>query len=348
MKPKILTTESFNELLTTLLESCRVMGPKEEDGVYRCAWLKDAAEFAMPDDGLPRVSFKQAVLPRTEVLFYYRRDRDSEETVPPPAAQPQILLGVHPCDVRAIEVLDAVFLAEPFPEELYRRRREATTIIGFGVPPERTATPAFFEDMGISSLDNSGTDLFLVPLADGRLLLETVNSKGQTLVAEFAADLPDAGDTERAELESMRAAARARVSNAMDSEALRDKLATMFDSSLWDELGEKCVACGACTYLCPTCHCFDIQDEERGQYGCRVRNWDTCQFEQFTRHASGHNPRDSQSGRARQRILHKFEYGLTNFQLPFCVGCGRCIQACPVHNDLRQMLKRIEDYTPES
>ena len=122
-----------------------------------------------------------------------------------------------------------------------------------------------------------------------------------------------------------------------------DKLWEVFDHPIWKEVAERCLACGACTYLCPTCHCFDIQDEVMKSSGQRVRNWDSCMFPLFTLHGSGHNPRTRQGERWRQRLQHKFNYYVENFGCTACVGCGRCIVNCPVNIDIREVLERVRN-----
>ena len=103
---------------------------------------------------------------------------------------------------------------------------------------------------------------------------------------------------------------------------------------------ERCLACGACSFLCPTCHCFDIQDEVTAEGGVRFRCWDTCQFGEFTRMGAGHNPRPTQKERVRQRVSHKFKYLVEEFGRLGCTGCGRCVEACPVNIDIRSVLAR--------
>ncbi len=342
MQTLYIEPEKLAPFVTDLMALQRVFGPVLRDGVYACEWLSDASNLALPPSGMPRVSAKEALLPRTEVLFYCKVGRNTEKTVPPPPPEPQLLFGVHPCDVQGVAVLDAVFSAEPFPDQPYMARRAATTVVGLGVHPDAAAPSCFFEKLGISSMDHRGCDLFLVPLSGGGYALELLSEKAAALGActdKLAAAAPDV----LAEVAALRSEAASRATREFDIAAIRDRLKTMFDSALWEEMAEKCVGCGACAFLCPTCHCFDIQDEVCGNVGCRVRNWDTCQFSMFTKHASGHNPRDSQLGRARQRIMHKFEYGFSNFGIPFCIGCGRCVEVCPVHNDLRTALSRIVD-----
>jgi sulfhydrogenase subunit beta (sulfur reductase) len=126
-----------------------------------------------------------------------------------------------------------------------------------------------------------------------------------------------------------------------DFSGVKEKLDASFDSPLWLAVTRRCLGCGACTYLCPTCHCFDITDESRGERGARVRTWDTCQASLFTRHASGHNPRPDRRARMRQRLMHKYSYTVETAGAVFCSGCGRCVRACPVNLDIREMLTAI-------
>jgi formate hydrogenlyase subunit 6/NADH:ubiquinone oxidoreductase subunit I len=105
----------------------------------------------------------------------------------------------------------------------------------------------------------------------------------------------------------------------------------------------RCLGCGACAYVCPTCACFDIQDEGTGNKGTRVRCWDSCAFSLFTLHTSGHNPREEQTERWRQRILHKFLYMPERQQVYGCVGCGRCSRGCPVDMNILEHLKKIKE-----
>ena len=341
MQARILSRNDLEAFVRELMRQRRVMAPVLKDGVAAFDWLNDPKDLHLPKTGIPFVSPKRALLPQTEVLFYYKLGKDGERTVPPPPPPPQVLFAVHPCDVQAIRVLDTVFGAAPSPDTPYLARRRATAIVGLGVAPADKAANSFFEDLGISSMDSRDTDLFMTPLSADRFLIETVTDKGQELAASLSAlPMPSAGD--RARLEALRKEAAARVNSSLSSEEFSAKLEKLFNSPLWEKAGEKCVACGACAYLCPTCHCFDIQDETHGAIGCRVRNWDTCQFDLFTRHASGHNPRTGQNQRARQRIFHKFAYGRSNFHIAFCTGCGRCAMVCPMKNNPRALLAQIQ------
>ncbi len=346
---RIIPLAGMPAFVGALMPAQKVLAPtRNDDGLCVFAWL-NAPDQVDWDCGIPRVSPKQALLPRSEVLFRYHREKGKETVSPPPPPEPQAILGLHPCDVQAIKVLDAVFSAEPSPDQPYLARRAMTTLIGRGFVEDEPLV--FCRELGIDPMDNRDCDAFLVPLAGdcsqgaaSRMALEILTDKGTALKPAYAR-FPQAGEDDLAAIAAVRQQSSARVTRPLDLAAIQRNLEQIFDSELWNRIHEPCIGCGACAFLCPTCHCFDIQEEVRGMDGARVRVWDTCQFDLFTRHASGHNPRPSQKERSRQRIMHKFSYGVGRFQIPFCVGCGRCIAACPVHNDIRQILKEIQDLT---
>ena len=125
---------------------------------------------------------------------------------------------------------------------------------------------------------------------------------------------------------------------AFDQPALTAKLPSLFDGPLWADQSLRCVGCGACAFVCPTCVCFDIQEEADTRQGRRLRTWDSCGYHMFTLHASGHNPRETQGARWRQRIYHKFSYYPERYGTLGCVGCGKCTRACPVDMNLQEHL----------
>jgi len=143
------------------------------------------------------------------------------------------------------------------------------------------------------------------------------------------------------EIEELSYKAEKAITVTLDASNIEKSLDNIFESKIWSETSRICINCGSCTFICPTCHCFDVQDEMEKGSGKRIRLWDTCQFELFTQEASGHNPRGVAFARTRQRLYHKFNYYVKNYELIGCVGCGRCITNCPVSHDIRETLESV-------
>ena len=144
----------------------------------------------------------------------------------------------------------------------------------------------------------------------------------------------------------LRKEAEKNISSQVDSGKLKDKtVLELHEAPFWDDIAFSCINCGTCTFVCPTCWCFDIQDEAKQKSASRFRNWDTCMSPLFTKHATGHNPRDGKTQRVRQRFMHKLKYFLDKYdQGIMCVGCGRCVKSCPVNIDIREVCKTMNSY----
>lgn len=270
---------------------------------------------------------KEFFFPQTETIFVYKKGSLGEGEKPP-FSEKRVILGIRPCDVRGILLLDKLFDNKDYQDPYYVEKREATIIIGLACNiPQETC---FCTSLSIEPDDKEGMDICLSEFSDG-YLAEGISIKGQELIH----NLPDAkGD------EKIKEVKKPSISFTIDSE-LSAKLKEKFEDDIWERISEKCLGCATCTYLCPTCHCFDVQDEVLGEEGRRIRLWDSCQFPLFTLHTSGHNPREIRSKRIRNRLLHKFNYFVNNFGEIACVGCGRCLQSCPVNFDIREVLQLI-------
>jgi ferredoxin len=170
--------------------------------------------------------------------------------------------------------------------------------------------------------------------------LESVTANGENLLA--AANPKGAADDELTKAKGRYAeVTRGMAPGPWDLDAVRARLYERFDSPAWEEIASRCVSCGACTFVCPSCHCFDVADEGKHGRGARVRFWDACTQKLFTLHASGHNPRERKAARYRQRVLHKFHYFHASWGENLCVGCGRCVVACPVNVDIREAVTLV-------
>ena len=304
--------------------------------------LTDAAELDL-SRGLPQLSLKGYFLPEHEVLCSWKQKGTTIEVQEVPTTfAPRVVIGAKPCDAAGLAVVDQVMNWD-YEDELWNGRREATTIINLACPVIDDS--CFCTAVGAAPDDVKGADGLLTPV-DGGYVLEVSTDKGRALVeahkARLNSKVAKAQDKEAAE---QREAARATVKANLEIDAgsVRDWISTHFEDPLLAMLAMKCNGCGACTGVCPTCHCFDIIDEVEGVgSGCRRRCWDTCQAPTFTLHASGHNPRQNQHVRYRQRINHKFSIYPLKFGEVLCTGCGRCTRVCHAGQDLVEILQEID------
>ena len=282
----------------------------------------------------PKLPVKELFFPQREVLFRFKAG-DRARAEPPAEVPARVVFGVRPCDAAALELFDRVFLDPKYDDPYYRRRRERTVLVGLAC--DEPGETCFCTAVAGDPHGTRALDLLLEDLGD-RWLCRPVTDKGERLVA----GLKEAGEADVAEAGKRAAAARAKLPFAIDLAALKAKLEGAFEAGIWDELARPCVNCGVCTFVCPTCHCFDVTDEEYRGAGARIRTWDSCQFALFTRHASGHNPRPTGRDRFRNRALHKFRYFPATHGAVLCVGCGRCIGECPAGIDLRETLETLQ------
>ena len=281
-----------------------------------------------------RQSPKGFFLPQNQTLLRFQDGQSKEPILPD---RETFLFGVRPCDARALIALDKVFLDGSQNDPSYARLREKTTVVALACA--RPMSSCFCTSVGGGPGDGTGADVLAVAL-ETDLLLKAQTGKGEDLLSSLGDLLAEPTLEAAKESEELIRGAEnllAPVRTGDSSRRLRDA----YDSPLWEAAGQKCLGCGTCSFLCPTCHCFDITDEIHGGAGRRVRTWDCCAYPLFTLHASGHNPRPTPRERWRQRIMHKFRYAVENFGIPFCVGCGRCVRNCPVSMDLRTTLKEL-------
>jgi ferredoxin len=331
---KTVEKNSLAEIMKTVLSSGKTLIAPVQDGRWSAfAAISDPSRAAL-DLRNAALPLKAMFFPATEKLLEFAPSGggvELRETAP--AAEQRVVFGARPCDAASLPIMDKVFTWD-YRDNYYLARRENTAVVTIAC--EDKAPHCRCESVGLSPIAKDGSDVFLAPISNGRYSVEAVSEKGGKLISEWGAFLK--GETE----ENSSEAAAARKSDGKPIEVRHEKLKERFESALWEELTMKCLGCGACAYVCPTCHCFDIVDEKCGPgEGCRRRNWDACAFEMFTMHGSMHNPRAHQWQRYRQRLMHKFDYYPEKFGVTACVGCGRCLAACPVAMDIFEILERV-------
>ena len=340
MRAAYISADSLAGLVADLRASAaRVVAPARaaDGGVdYRPIERLEEAEL---NGAVPRRSLKELFLPPTEPLLTWKQSGSAVELSEVPVEfPPQVVLGARPCDAAAVATLDRV-MDWDYHDELWFGRRAATTMVSLlCTTPDETC---FCTAVGLGPDAGKGSDLLLLPV-DGGFLAEVLTDKGEALVAAHKDRFAEPGGRVRPEalVEDMRAKVAANL--AVPMAPITAWLEANFKDPLWEGIAVRCNGCGACAAICPTCHCFDIVDEPEGvTHGVRRRNWDTCQTARFTVHASGHNPRDGQNARFRQRVMHKFFIYPAKFGELLCSGCGRCARACPGGQDILETLGRI-------
>ncbi|MFB3880873.1 MAG: 4Fe-4S dicluster domain-containing protein [Armatimonadota bacterium] len=284
---------------------------------------------------------KRQLFPQTDTLFcWHRQPGDGLELMPLYDEVERIFLGVRPCDVSAALLLDSVFGRDQADVYyLSRRRNSAMVALACTQPAEH----CFCVCAHAGPFLDGGYDLQLTPLGDS-YLAEVGSGKGAGLVEQapglFAPAPPTAVDARR-EL-AQQAEQRFRDDRAYFAAALRKVTFDRVPEALWDQMADRCLNCGACAFVCPTCTCFTTADFDSSGDGVRCRLWDSCLYESYALEASGHNPRAEGKHRLKARFFHKLSYQFARkLGAHGCVGCGRCITACLGRNDMTKVTARI-------
>lgn len=338
MSKRLLKRENLEVIVNGVVgDGGLFVGPAADTGQVIYKGLTSADEITT-DYIIPRNSAKDSFFPQTEAVAKFTLagknfnlesiDADDKE---------RVIFGTRPCDAAAFASLRSVFTWEGFDDKSYTTREDNSVVISLACSD--CDEECFCTTVDVSPEGTDGSDILLRETEEGSFLAEGVTEKGEEFMGRFPGAFEDGGDSLPLKpvcypdkIEGVN------VENIMSW--LQEK--TNFDDPVWSEVSMKCVGCGACTFSCPTCHCFDITDEGTTTDGERRKNWDACQFDHFTQHAGGgHNPRDTQSKRWRNRFMCKFEYYPQKFESKGCVGCGRCIRVCSVRHDITEVMESV-------
>lgn len=303
--------------------------------------IKPGEEHAI-GEGLSTTGVKEFLFAKHEPLFAYEKQGKKVILKPVSHVFPRtVIMGVRPCDAASVGSLNAVFSDNNvgFDDKLFTKRLEQTAFVTYSCSDPDVS--CFCTSVGLAPDSDKGSDLHMTEIGKNKIHVEAITEKGEALAEILDSVLKGEGD-QKARDKAGKSAAK-KVTRIRDSHPIRAWLddTANFEDEMWQRLGEKCLGCGACTFECPTCHCFDIVDEDRGGKGYRVKFWDSCQFDHFTLHASGHNPRDWQFKRYRNRFSCKFKIYEEKFGAQGCVGCGRCIRGCPVNLDITEYMAEV-------
>lgn len=334
--------ENLSALFQSIAENQELYLPVEVSGqVNFKAWTQDANVSL---ETLKTVkSPKDAFFPQSENLYTVQRE-GKKLSIEPQALKEQnfVVFGMKACDIQGVKVLDNVFLSDPI-DSFYAARREHGTIVAMAChePEESCFCKAFGIDCAEPAADVATW------MVEGELYWKALTEKGEVLTKAVESLLVEADGADAEKLEAEKNAIHTIVeklpySNLSLEGWNGDALTEKFNSPVWEELYKPCLACGTCTFVCPTCQCYDIKDYDTGHGVKRYRCWDSCMYSDFTMMAHGNN-RTSQLQRFRQRFMHKLVYyPANNNGMYSCVGCGRCVEKCPASLNIVKVIKAFE------
>jgi len=316
-------------------------GDEQDGGSYRLRRREDEAVFGY---AVGPHSWKQFLHPPRLRLWHARRGENGDglEFVDEPTDAPRYaFFGVRSCELHAIAIQDRVFLPGAHPDRSYAARREDVLLVAVNCgEPSGTC---FCSSMGTGPKASAGYDLALTEVLDGRghrFVVEVGSERGALLLAEVPHRVADERDERDAAAVS--ASAVARMGREMPEVDLRALLYASYEHPRWDDVAERCLTCGNCTMVCPTCFCTSVEDtaDLTGEQAERWRRWESCFSIHFS-HVTGGETRRSPRSRYRQWMTHKLATWFDQFDTSGCVGCGRCITWCPVGIDITEEVSAI-------
>ncbi len=321
------------EALLAWLDECGkqrlVVAPQQVEDMLLFAPVRDSSKVVL-DYINTQLSPKEWFLPKSDALLRVEGLRPTEWTLKPGEEIREVMIfGMRPCDSWGTKILDKPYLSSPADSRYLERRTKSLTV---GLACVNAATSCFCTSMGTAPDDSRHNDVFLAPAAGG-FKVKAITDKGKEILA--LANLQD----------NNAAPAAPPTVSTVPSKGVEKAFRNNFDSKYWDGVADRCIHCNICSYVCPNCYCFDMRDLSihGSAGGCeRVRTWESCQSPAFTKLAGGHNPRPTKGSRMRQRFAHKLLYFHDEYGDYLCSGCGRCVWACPVNIDIREIISDLQ------
>jgi len=287
--------------------------------------------------GKPRLSPKKYLFPQRERLFTFNVCLESIEIEAHFNETKRVIWGVRPCDLYGLKFLDLVYLKD-YIDPYYQARRANTLLLGLNC--NEAEESCFCSSLGTGPFAKEAFDLLFTDLGDV-FLVEIGSRAGEKLIEKGANLFTNATTLKQVQGKLLEEKSKKTFKTSIDLEKIKAKIAAASGNPIWAEEAVKCILCGGCNWVCPTCQCFNVEDIKAGHKTQRVRYWDSCQLGGFTQMAAM-NSRATQAERLRQRIYHKFSYNPDKYGGKIgCTGCGRCIDVCPVGIDITDILWRV-------
>lgn len=343
---KLIEKKDIVNLLREAAEDWNVYVPQKNLGgdilfetlPKQAAALEEALKNVVLDDVDTVISPKDLCFPQLEAMFEFTKGK-IRETVD---SSPKLVFGIRPCDLKGVLFSDE-FYKRNFEDKYYLSRMQNRLIVAKGCikPPRPTC---FCASAKTGPFADSGFDLQFIENGDS-YLVEPGSEKGTDFIKKYVKFFKDApahadeasGQIKKKAVESLEL--KVDFKKALELMARKD----FVPEENYKRIGERCIYCGACLYTCPTCTCFNVFDNTCADSGERVRNWDACVFEGYTRETSGHNPRKEKWKRTSRRYEHKLRYDYQATGMSGCIGCGRCLSSCPVNIGISKFIQEITE-----
>ncbi len=343
MQTYTIRKDEIPKLVEALKEEYEVFGPMPKRTSYVFAPVTDPTKMNLDYDSTI-MSPKKYYLPSSQTLMEVSlKNATIEDTVKDILDQkPKILFGVHSCDINGINFLNRVFDGK-YDDPYFQAYKEITTVIGLNClePCKYGFCRAVNKNFVLD-----GYDLFLTEISDTHYYVHVGSPRGDRILTIAHEFFKEAKEEDGAAFTAALHKKHENLPVALHIDNIHETLDLAWDDAIWDELGEKCMNCGSCALVCPTCYCFDVQDEVDLSISKaeRVRKWDTCLFYDFALVAGNHNFREDPPARLKYRFYHKFRGAIHDQGEIACTGCGRCIDACPAGISIKDVLFRLQEY----
>jgi len=335
----IISKENMRNILEFLGKDCKLAAPVDTGKVVEFQEISagdningrghyNYADILM-DDRVSYKSIKEFYFPQTEHIMTFENEDVSENIT----TQGYVIFGARPCDLEALRIMSIVYTTGKYADPFFQRRFDANLLIGIGC--QEVKPNCFCREMGINKEFSDFCDILLYDKDDSYSVL-FLSEKGKKALEDYSSTYHPKSHSSHPELTSGHSSTPPLSLNPDKDDSF------FFDIINWDKVTQNCKGCGICTYICPTCYCFDFKDVTEKNKSKRYKCWDSCMYPKFTLHASGHNPRENRYERYRQRVLHKYKYVPENFDgVVACTGCGRCIRNCPVGINIKSIVEQI-------
>ncbi len=340
MDKLVLSKDDLQKFIDELLKKDTIYAPVEDNGTVIFNQIKKSNEpnFNYQNSKFPP---KALIFNQTETLFKFKPGPKGD-IEPIKIDEKKIIFGLRPCDAKSLAILDHAFTGD-YKDPYFLKRRDNSILIGLACI--KPGVNCFCTSLDDSPASSKYVDILFTDIGD-KYYVEVITDKGKQIIKNVSKFFKPAKEKDTKNKKEIEKRSINSIKRSQKTEKIVEKLDKIFENKFWKEVADRCIGCGTCTYLCPTCHCFDIQDESTLTKGARIRVWDTCMNPEYTVHASGYNPRPARTNRVRNRVYHKYNYYPKNFDIIACVGCGRCIDLCPVNIDIIDVVTRAGEVKP--